>query len=376
MTNLRGMIGAIYAGVVALIVVNVLPALINLIAVNLKWDERALGLLASADVAGITLGSIVGVPAVRRLALRTIVICGILVLVAADLACGAAGTRELMVTYRFIGGCASGIILAACYAIYSIANAQTNFAAFNVGQMVSGFVGVTAIPLLAAHFGWRSSFYSIALVTAVALPLIVHLPALPFATASRLDHTVPQARSGVAVWFAVCGLVVYIVGEGAVWTFMERMGADSGLSEHDINVAVSVCTLAGVLGAVVTMFPSKRLGVVLPLAASAALSVAGCLEMRSSNPTMYLAALAAFTFAWLAFATVQFAVIAEADAIGTATVSMSAAWYAGFAVGPYLSGELVVKYGYGSVQLLGVVGVLFALVSLLPLRLRMRRPAT
>jgi predicted MFS family arabinose efflux permease len=138
MTNVRGMIGAVYAGVVALLVVNVLPALVNLIAINLKWDERALGLLASADVAGITLGSIIGVPAVRRLALRTVVVWGILVLVAADLACGAAGARVLMVAYRFIGGCASGIILAACYAIYSYANAQTNFATFSVGQMVRG----------------------------------------------------------------------------------------------------------------------------------------------------------------------------------------------------------------------------------------------
>jgi predicted MFS family arabinose efflux permease len=376
MTNVRGMIGAVYAGVVALLVVNVLPALVNLIAINLKWDERALGLLASADVAGITLGSIIGVPAVRRLALRTVVVWGILVLVAADLACGAAGARVLMVAYRFIGGCASGIILAACYAIYSYANAQTNFATFSVGQMVSGFIGVTALPILATHFGWRSSFYSIALVTAIALPLVRHLPAQPFAKASRPTHTASHPHTGVAVWFAVGGLIVYIIGEGAVWTFMERIGADSGLSEHDINVAVSACTLAGVLGAVVTMFPSKRLGVVLPLTASAALSVAGCLGMRSPEPTVYLAALVAFTFAWLAFATVQFAAIAEADTAGTATISMSAAWYAGFAVGPYLAGELVVKYGYSSVQFLGIVGVVFALVSLLPLRLHVRKAAT
>jgi predicted MFS family arabinose efflux permease len=376
MTNLRGMIGAIFAGVVALLVVNVLPALVNLIAINLNWDERALGLLASADVAGITLGSIVGVPIVRRLALRTVVVWGILVLVAADLACGAAAARVLMVTCRFIGGCASGVILAACYAIYSYANAQTNFAAFSVGQMVSGFIGVTALPILAAHFGWRSSFYSIALVTAIALLLVRHLPSQPFAKASQPTDAVPHPHTGLAVWFSVGGLIVYIVGEGAVWTFMERMGADSGLSEHDINVAVSACTLAGVLGAVVTMFPSKRLGVVLPLTASAALSVAGCLGMRSADPTVYLAALAAFTFAWLAFATVQFAAIAEADTAGTATISMSAAWYAGFAVGPYLAGELVVKYGYSSVQFLGIVGVLFALASVLPLRLHVHKATT
>ena len=53
MAGWRGVTVAVYAGVAALLVVNVLPALVNVIAVGLKWDDRALGLLASADVAGI-----------------------------------------------------------------------------------------------------------------------------------------------------------------------------------------------------------------------------------------------------------------------------------------------------------------------------------
>jgi predicted MFS family arabinose efflux permease len=370
MIGWRGMLAAVYAGVVALIVVNVLPALVNVLAVALKWDDRALGLFASADVAGITLGSLVGVPIVRRVALRTIVVWGIVTLIAADVACGVAQARPFIVSYRFIGGAASGLILAACYAIYSYSHAQRNFAAFSLGQMTSGFLGVTALPLLAASFGWRSSFYSIACFTILALPLALYLPPQPFAKPPATIPTVNRGRARLAVWAAVGGVVIYVIGEGAVWTFMERMGADSGVSEHDINFAVSACTLAGVLGAIVTMFPSKRLGVVLPLTVSALLSVVGVCLMRSSNPELYFFALCAFTFAWLAFATVQFAVIAAADTAGTATVSMSAAWYAGFAIGPYLAGELVVRYGFRSVQILGIAGVLIALFSLLPLRIK------
>src|ERR1700731_2895240 len=71
-TSWRALVGAIYGGVVALLVVNALPALVSAIATGLKWDDRALGLFASADVAGITVGSVLGVAVVRRLSVRAV----------------------------------------------------------------------------------------------------------------------------------------------------------------------------------------------------------------------------------------------------------------------------------------------------------------
>jgi hypothetical protein len=64
---------------------------------------------------------------------------------------------------------------------------------------------------------------------------------------------------------------------------------------------------------------------------------------------------------------VQFAIIARADSGGTATVAMSAASFGGFTIGPYLAGELAVRYGYFAVQCLGLGGILLALLSLAPL---------
>ena len=171
------------------------------------------------------------------------------------------------------------------------------------------------------------------------------------------------------MWVAVGGMVVYIVGQGAVWTFMARIGANSGLSAHNVDVALSACTLGGLVGSIVTMFPSKRLGTVLPLTVFALLSVGALCVVRSSNAAVFIAALSAFMFAWPAFAALQFAAIAAADTVGTATISMSAANYAGFAIGPYLGGQLVVHYGFGTLQYLGIGGVLLALISLLPLRI-------
>jgi MFS transporter, DHA1 family, inner membrane transport protein len=365
----RGLLGAIYGGVVALLVVNALPALVTAIAGGLRWDDRALGLFASADVAGITVGSLLGVPIVRRLRLRTVALAGIVALVAADVACATGTSQALVVSFRFAGGTASGLILTACYAVYSHSHPQRNFALFSIGQMTSSFLGVTAIPILSASLGWRSSLYFLAGLTAIAFPLALQLPSHSYAkTPAGAGAT--GKHSGVAVWAAVAGLLAYIIGEGAVWTFMERMGLAAGLSAQNVNLAVSACALAGVLGAVVMLVPSSRMGVVMPLTITALMSIAGVAVMQTSSPALFTAALCAFAFSWLAFSTVQFAVIAEADTAGTATISMSAAWYAGFAIGPYLAGALVDRHGFVPVQVLGIAGVLLALFSLLPLRIK------
>jgi predicted MFS family arabinose efflux permease len=361
------MLGAIFAGVVALLVVNALPALVTVIASGLDWDDRALGLLASADVAGITLGSLAGVPLVRRARLRTVVIAAALALVLADVGCASSDARTLIVAFRFAGGLASGLMLAACYAIYSDTHPQRNFAIFSIGQMVSGFIAVTALPLLAGRYGWRSGFFAFALFSALAIPLALPLPARAFVKQPPERRASEEGGSGAAVWLAVAGVIVFVVGEGAVWTFMERMGAASGVAPGDVNTAVSACTLAGLLGAAIMMFPSDRMGVALPLIASTLLSTVAVASMRSPLPAVYIASLCAFNFAWLAFSTVQFAVIAHADRAGTATVAMSAAWYGGFTIGPYVAGELAVRHGFFAVQCLGLGGILLALLSLLPL---------
>jgi predicted MFS family arabinose efflux permease len=274
------------------------------------------------------------------------------------------------VACRLAGGLASGLILAACYAIYSDTHPQRNFAIFAVGQMVSGFLAVTALPVLAVRYGWRSGFFAFAAFTALAVPLALLLPRSAFVKEAPARRATGAGGSGALVWLAVAGLVAFVVGDGAVWTFMERMGAASGIPEADINTAVSACALAGVVGALVTMFPSKRLGTALPLITSALLSVAAVTAMRSPSPAVYIASLCAFNFAWLAFSTVQFAVIADADSAGTATIAMSAAWYAGFTIGPYVAGEFAVRSGFLAVQCLGVGGILVALISLIPLLTR------
>jgi predicted MFS family arabinose efflux permease len=361
------MSAAIYGGVASLYVVNLLPALVNVLGISLHWDEQALGLFASADVAGITLGSLIGIPLVKRVSLRKIVLWSLVVLVVADFGCSVVAAETSVVTSRFIGGVASGLILDACYAVLSTGNAQANFAGFVIGQMVSAFLGVTVLPILNDHYGWRSPFYLLVFFTALAIPLALALPKVPYVKDAPV-HGGPHARhTPFLVWAAVAGIVVYLIGAGAVWTFMARMGTDAGLSEHDVNFAVSLCTFIGILGAAASIVVTYRIGIITPLVISALAAVVSVCYMRSNSAGVYAIALSVFTFAWMIFATLQFAVIAAADPVGTATIGMSAAWYAGFAIGPYMAGALFNAYGFRPVIYMGVLGSAIALISVLPL---------
>ncbi len=369
----RAVAGAIYVGVAALLVVNVLPALISIVAQGLKWDDRSLGLLAAADVAGIALGSLVGIPLVQRLSLMFCTFVGLTVLVAADLGCALGASQFQVVGFRFLGGVASGLILATCYTIYSWEHPQRNFALFSLGQMVSGFIGVTALPFVVARWGWSGSFVFLAAATALAMPMTAWLPVRSAQRTAAIAVSSKPSDSGLFLWLAVAGIVIYVTGAGAVWTFMARMGLAAGISEHGVNVAISGSEIAGVLGALATMFSSRRLGIFLPLTVCALFSAASICAMRTPNPQVYFLALSVFTFTWLAFATIQFAIIASADTRGVATIAMSTAWYAGFTVGPYVAGSLVDSYGFVPVQLLGAAGVIIALLTLVPLRNRATR---
>ncbi len=373
--DLRGapLAGALYIGVVSLCVVNILPALTNVLASGLGWDDLALGRFATADVGGVALGALAGTSLVKRASLRAVVLLALMVLAMADIACASVSAFSVMAIARFIGGGAGGIMLSACYGLYSISNAQRNYGAFQVGQMGLALAGMTAIPFLFAAFGWRSVFYAMSALVLAAVPLALLLPNRPFKPVATPQGGNAVDRFRWGPWIAVCGLTFYIIGQGATWTYMARIALYDGISQHDVDTALSYCAAAGIVGSFASMASSKRLGLFVPLIASGILSVVSVALMASRSVPLYTFAVCAFTLLWPCFAAYQFSLVASADKIGTATILISASTYAGFAVGPYLGGELMVRYGFQAIQVLAIVGTSVAILSLLPIALAPRR---
>ena len=70
--DLRAELGAAYAAIMAVAVLNVLPALVGVLALELRWNEKAIGHFAAADSLGALLGTVIAAFLLRRRSARAL----------------------------------------------------------------------------------------------------------------------------------------------------------------------------------------------------------------------------------------------------------------------------------------------------------------
>ncbi|MFC1797542.1 hypothetical protein ACFL1V_10690, partial [Pseudomonadota bacterium] len=80
---------------------------------------------------------------------------------------------------------------------------------------------------------------------------------------------------------------VYFIGQGGVWSFLERWGLQQGLDLTGIASALSLSLIAGVCGGLSAAWLDTRLGRLVPLSAAIFLAIASILLFRYSNSFLY-----------------------------------------------------------------------------------------
>jgi predicted MFS family arabinose efflux permease len=364
MTLTMPRVAALVCGVVGLVIVNMLPVFLGVLKTNLGLSAATLGAYGSAETVGLALGAVAAVLALRRTSPRLVAAVGLVVLCAADLASIWLPTISELTAARWVGGLGTGFTQGACFLIYGESHREQNQAIYSIGQLSLPFLVIWATPAVVASFGWRSLFALVALLTVPGLLLVRFFPS---ATArpmvNRSTREVTPLR--MPVWFALAGVSMFFVGQGALWAFLETIGDASGFPAETVHTAMTVCAAFGTLGAIVVLILAERIRPVIPLVLSVALTLIAVPFMQSRSPWVYGASISTFFFALSIFAAYQFGVIAGAERSGRAAVLMSAANYGGFSVSAYVGGQLAEHYGYVSLQVFDSVMMTAALLTLL-----------
>jgi predicted MFS family arabinose efflux permease len=357
-------VAALVCGVVGLVIVNMLPVFLGVLKTHLGLSAATLGAYGSAETVGLALGAVAAVLALRRVSPRLVAAVGLVVLCAADLASVWLPTISELTAARWVGGLGTGFTQAACFLVYGESHREQNQAIYSIGQLGLPFLVIWATPAVVASFGWRALFALVALLTVPGLLLVRYFPsatATPMVNRSRREVT----PLSVPVWFALAGVTMFFVGQGALWAFLETIGDASGFAAETVHTAMTVCAAFGTLGAVAVLILAERIRPVIPLVGSVALTLIAVPFMQSHSPWVYGASISAFFFALSIFAAYQFGVIAGAERSGRAAVLMSAANYGGFSVSAYVGGQLAEHYGYVSLQVFDSVMMTAALLTLL-----------
>jgi predicted MFS family arabinose efflux permease len=362
-------------GAMGALVFLALPLLIGLFIDELGFSEQQAGLVASAYFATYFIASASAFLWIDRISLRR---CGSL----ACLCIAAGGSLATLVSTPTGLACAMALAGVGGGMAFSIATSvisQRPGADRDFGWLLATQQLLAALYLIASG-NWNLDL-SLLFVTALALVLVPGTLALPSV------RNTPECKSGMEdghprknqAWFALLALMINFMALSALWAFVERIGAASGLDPAEVGSALSLSMLAGLAGALLVTRLAGRVGRQLPLwlSALAFLSVCAGYSLHMNWP-LFLAVTALLSFSWNFGLAYQMSIVATVDDKGKFSALIPAAQGAGAMLGPILGGFLASSGNYNNLLLCVVALIIVSITgfSVLARTPVFTRPAT
>lgn len=336
-------------GLLATAVGAILPVLVGV------WQKQAglpvgqAGFVAATELFAQVAGTGLFLWASPRWTLRAIAVAALSVMVIGNIATALSADFPSLILARAIAGAGGGVIRALC--MMSLAKALSPGRAFAVyaGAQV-GLAAVTTalIPRFIDSQGARAPFLVLTLASALGFalcPLLPRRPALPPpAIGPRGSASFPMAAL-----LAIGALFVFFAGQGALWTYLEPIGAYRSIPAAGITQALTLLNFAGLAGALGVGALAHRVNprIALPaLLAAEILAIVGLFNVHSSAG--FIVSAGVFYFSWCASFPFQFTVISQSDSSGRASAVVPAADGLGLAGGAAFAGAVLPTLGLGS----------------------------
>lgn len=359
--------GLIWLSLVAALIGNIQPIFLGVLAETFSLDGRQLGFIGGAELGGSCLASLSAPYWFPRLRLRRVAFVALIVGLAGNLITSWVTDYSKLLLVRFtIGFLGSGVLYAMTLGLIGqLANPDRVIAIAIIFQVISLAVGMATVPILMDRWQLPGVTSALALLFFTGFFLLHLLP-------ERLEiRNVPEAAPGDLKFLPgalLASLIVFSIGLGAVWAFMERIGNSAGFSMVDIGNALAVSGLVGGLGALVAAVLGTRLGRLLPIAFALTLQLVTCFILATrSDWYSYLLAIALFNFCWNLTLPYMMGAIAAADVSGRFMVLIPAAQTGGYALGPTLVGLIMVGEGYQTAAWISMGAFFACLLMVVPL---------
>ncbi|MDM0035527.1 MFS transporter [Variovorax sp. J22P271] len=350
----------------------VIMGLLLQVSADLQVSISAAGLLISGYALGVAVGAPLLTIATRRLPRKTVLLGLMAIFTLGNIACAMAGSYELLMAARVVTSLAHGTFFGVGSVVATgLVPAERRASAIAVmftGLTAATLLGVPAGAWLGLHFGWRSTFWAVALIGVAAftvLALFVPRGRADAAPSALRDELAVLARPQVLLGLAMT--VLGFAGVFAVFTYIQPLLTRvTGVPEAAVSPilllfggGLAVGNLLGGRLADRALMPSL-LGSLVALAA-----VLGAMQWLI--PTPWSAVVFVLLLGIAAFATVaplQLRVLDKAAGAGQNLASSLniAAFNLGNALGAWVGG-VVIERGPG-LQALGWVAALLTLAGL------------
>jgi len=220
------------------------------------------------------------------------------------------------------------------------------------------FIYLGVAPGLIARFGPPTIFVIFAVVMAMgAVVAAFFFPSVPVK-----DAVVAGAsRFSRSVWQVIIGIMLMSLVQAMVSSFLERAGADRGLSPQQVRSVLVIMGLIAIAPAPIAALLEKRLPATgVGIGGALVQGLFAALIYCSSGFLPYAAGTMIFPFIILFTHTFMFGRLARLEPTGRAVAATPAMVMAGSTIAPLLGGLLVQTFGYPA---LGVTALALNLIA-------------
>jgi len=295
--NWRSVLAAILLAKAAVATFSIAPFLLGSYVDYVGLSTRQASQILSAEIFSIAIANVcAAIFWIHKARCRSLAIRLLMLLLAANLACIWAGNFTNLLLLRSLVGLTEGSLLALGFGLISATRRpDRSFGLMFAVSLTVGAANVRILPLYLETAGATGLFINLALYSVAALLCIRwitpnrivdidrHVPLGAQLVAMAPKRTLPL----ITLIFLLLANYVYFIGQGGVWSFLERWGLQQGLDLTGIATALSLSLVAGVGGGLFAAWLDTRVGRLIPLSSAIILAIGSILLIRYGNSYFY-----------------------------------------------------------------------------------------
>jgi len=321
-----------------------LPQLVGAVAEQFTLDERQMGLFASSDLIGYSIGSISSFFWIRRVNWRMASLISVVIMVLGNWFSPMISEYLVIIVVRILTGIGQGMAVAITLAVVADSTrTDRNFALYLIITLIVGAVGVMLLPDMMAKYGARPIYWGQILCALLALPFI-----FKWLPGNGIDYE-EESSGGFnkSIYLSLFSVLLLYVGYGGLWALAERIGNISGLTPEYIGWCLSISLLWAIVGLLIPILFELKFGRLLPISLSIlSLCVFGLLMFWDTSKTGFLIAVSVGSFGINLILPYVTGVIGENDSSGKGVIMVTPMYSIGFALGPAILSFFIINDDY------------------------------
>lgn len=375
--NWRSILAAILLAKAAIATFSIAPFLLGSYVDYVGLTTRQASQVLSIEIFSIAIANVCAALLwIHKVKCRTWAIRLLLLLLVLNISCIFAGSFTELLALRSAIGLTAGSLLAIGFGLLSASRRpDRSFGFMFAVSLTVGAINVRILPLYLETAGATGLFINLALYAVAALlcsrwiarDRIVDTDPGTVTVTEAVPSVAKTAFPFIALVFLLIANYVYFIGQGGVWTFLERWGLQQGLDLTAIATALSLSLVAGVCGGLTAAWLDTRLGRLIPLSGAIIFAIGSLLLFLYTDSFIY------FVIAALVLNFVNnfghpyiLGLASSIDKSSRLTVLSGALHTGGQATGPFIAGMLVTDTNFVNAFWLGIGAFVLTWFILVP----------